>query len=97
MNIFFAVLFVILNVLDITTTRRIIALGGREVWPLPWLLMKINLYLPIKIIVTLALAILIIINSEMSTGLVLCGIISLFVINNCYQLYKYNQEVGLTD
>jgi hypothetical protein len=97
MNTFFAVLFIILNILDITTTRRIIALGGREVWPLPWLLMKFNLFLPIKIIVTLALAGVIIIVQDPTTGSTLCGIISLFVINNYYQLYMYKKEIGLTD
>jgi len=97
MNIFFAVLFVILNILDITTTRKIIALGGREVWPLPWLLMKVNLFLPIKIIITLALAGVIVIVQDPTTGLTLCGIISLFVINNYYQLYMHKKEISLTD
>ncbi len=91
MNIFFAVLFVILNILDITTTRKIIALGGREVWPLPWLLMKVNLFLPIKITITLALAAFIMISTEVYNGVFLCMIISLFVINNYYQIYLYNK------
>ena len=92
MNIFFAFLFIILNILDITTTRKIIALGGSEMNPIPWLLMKIKLFVPIKLIGTLALATIIMISPGILTGMTLCGIISLFVINNYYQLYMYNKE-----
>ena len=97
MNIFFAILFVILNILDVTTTNKIIAIGGKEVSPLPWLLMKFNLYLPVKTGATLALAIFMIISQDVITSSTLCGIISLFVVNNYYQLYKYDKETNLAD
>jgi hypothetical protein len=91
MKIFFACLFITLNILDIVSTRRILALGGTEVNPIAWILQKINLFLPIKIMITLILAASIIMSTTYN-GVFLCGIISLFVINNYYQLYKYNKE-----
>lgn len=91
-NLFFAICFVILNILDITTTRKIIARGGCEASPLPWLLMKVNLFLPVKLIVTLALAAFIVVSKNVYDGIFLCGIISLFVLNNYYQLYMDDKE-----
>lgn len=92
MNTILASLFIILNILDIVTTRKILALGGYEVNPICWILQKINLFIPFKIIITLILAISIKISSSYLSGITLCGIISLFVINNYYQLYMYNKE-----
>ena len=91
MNYLFATCFIILNILDIITTKKILALGGFEINLLPWLLQKIKLFIPFKIITTLVLTAFIIHSS--GSGLTLCGIISLFVINNYYQLYKYNKEI----
>ena len=93
MILFLAVSFVILNILDVVTTRRILALGGYEANPISRVLMKFNLFLPVKIIITTILASDIISNQNQTNGLILCGIISLFVINNYYQLYMYNKEV----
>ena len=96
MNLFFATLFIILNILDIVTTRKILALGGYEVNPICWILQKINLFIPAKIIITLILALSIKISPTYLSGVTLCGIISLFVINNYYQLYMYNKENLIT-
>jgi hypothetical protein len=91
MNVLLALSFIILNILDIVSTRKIIALGGTEVNPVAWILQKINLFLPIKIIITLILAATII-STNNYNGILLCGIISLFVINNYYQLYMFHKE-----
>ena len=93
MNLFFAIYFIILNILDVTTTRKILASGGYEANPIARLLMKFHLFLPVKIIITLSIAVGIITISDLTTNLVLCGIVSIFVLNNYYQIYKYNQEL----
>ena len=91
MNTFFAALFIILNFLDFTTTKKILALGGEEFSPIPKLLMKIHLFTPIKIFVTLFISFFIVTRSNILTGVILCGIISIFVINNYYQLYMHSK------
>lgn len=48
-----ALLFIILNILDIATTRKALALGAREVNPLARFLMRHHLFLPVKGIVAL--------------------------------------------
>ena len=93
MNMFLALCFIILNILDVLTTRKILTLGGYEANPIPRVLMKFNLFLPVKIIITVILTFGIISNQNQINGLILCGIISLFVINNSYQLYMYNKEI----
>ncbi len=91
MNIFFAALFIILNFLDFITTKKILDLGGEEISPIPKLLMKIHLFTPIKIIITLFISFCIVNSSDILTGIILCGIISIFVINNYYQLYMHSK------
>jgi len=93
MNIFFAVLFIILNFLDVSTTKKILALGGSELNPIAWVLQKIYLFIPVKIIVTLIIALFIVVSKNVYSGIFLCSIISLVVINNYYQIYLYNKEL----
>ncbi|HQF37304.1 MAG TPA: DUF5658 family protein [Candidatus Dojkabacteria bacterium] len=95
MNLFFATIFIILNILDIITTKKIISLGGYEVNLIPRMLLKIKLFTPVKLAVTIALSIFIMINEDVYIGIIFCGIMSLFVINNYYQLYMYNKELQL--
>lgn len=97
MNLFFAICFIILNILDVTTTRKILASGGYEANPIARLLMKFHLFIPAKIVITLALAVAIVGNSDIVFGLVLCGIISIFVINNYYQIHKYAKELEIVE
>lgn len=92
MSIFLALCFIILNILDITTTRKIIALGGSELNPIPYLLMKIKLFIPVKIIITLGIAFFIAVNQNLFINLQLCAIISIFVVSNYYQLYLHKKN-----
>ena len=93
MNTLLALSFIVLNFLDVITTNKILALGGREVNPICWILQKIYLFIPFKICLTLFLALAIFYSKDYNNGILLNGIISLFVINNYYQLYMYNKEV----
>ena len=47
-SLLLSVLFIILNILDIVTTRKALALGAREANPFARLLMKHHLFLPAK-------------------------------------------------
>lgn len=87
MDILLSVIFVVLNFLDFITTRKILSLNGYEMNPIVRFLMKFNIFLPVKIIVTLILAIVIIISPNYTPGIILCIIMSVVVINNYYQLY----------
>ena len=93
MNEFLALSFIILNFLDFTTTNKILALGGCEANPIVKVLMRLHLFIPFKIGLTLFLAGTILSSKSFNNGLILCGVISLFVINNYYQLYMYNKEI----
>ncbi len=92
MSEFLGLCFIILNLLDVTSTKKILSLGGREDNPIVRFLMKIKLFIPIKILVTLFLAAFIVTDKSGLTGFVLCGVILLFVINNYIQLYLYYKE-----
>lgn len=78
-------LFIILNILDIVTTRKALALGAREVNPLARFLMKHRLFLPVKGMVTL-LIVWIILSQEpegaILTGSLCCLLYIGVIINN---------------
>lgn len=92
MSIFLALCFIILNILDITTTRKIIALGGSELNPIPWLLMKLKIFVPVKMIITLFIALFMVNNQNITNNFILCAIISIFVVSNYYQLYLHKKN-----
>lgn len=78
-----ATLFIILNVLDVTTTRKVLSNGGYEANPIARVLMRFHLFLPAKII--MILFILMIMEEEetgIQTGLICCGIYGFIVWNN---------------
>jgi len=51
-----AMLFVVLNVLDVTTTRQALSLGARELNPVVAFLMRYQLFIPFKAVVVTAVA-----------------------------------------
>ena len=91
LNILLSIVFTFLNVIDIITTNRILALDGEEMNPIIRVLMRFKLFIPVKIISNIII-IYIIMLSPIKTGIILCCIISFFSINNCVQLYLDSKE-----
>jgi len=91
LNILISIVFTFLNVVDIITTNRILARDGEEMNPIIRILMRFNLFVPVKIISNIFI-IYIIIISPIKTGIICCCIISFFSINNCVQLYLDSKE-----
>jgi len=87
-----SILFVILTIIDIVSTKQILKLGGWEANPIVRLTMRCGLFIPVKIISTIFIVFLISSTDSLLIGLICCGILSVFCINNCYQLYMYNKE-----
>jgi len=63
-----AILFIILNILDVTTTNRILRDGGYEANPMARFLMRIHLFIPAKILMVVFIVFLMVISSK-STGI----------------------------
>jgi hypothetical protein len=80
-----ATLFIILNVLDITTTRKVLKNVGYEANPLVRLLMKLHLFIPAKIFMVIIILSIMVMADESTgimTGLLCCGIYSVIVWSN---------------
>jgi hypothetical protein len=80
-----ATLFIILNILDITTTRKVLSNGGYEANPIARVLMRFHLFIPAKIIMVLFILLIMITAEEetgIKTGLICCGIYGFIVWNN---------------
>jgi hypothetical protein len=80
-----ATLFIILNILDITTTRKVLSNGGYEANPIARVLMRFHLFIPAKIIMILFILMIMITAAEetgIKTGLICCGIYGFIVWNN---------------
>lgn len=86
MNIILALVFIILNVIDIITTNIILENGGTEANPIVRFLMKHGLFIPLKIIMTVFVAYLVV--GSVGTGVIVCLIMIIVVSNNCYQIYS---------
>ncbi len=88
-----AMLFIILNILDVTTTRKVLKNGGYEANPIARLLMRFHLFLPAKIIMVLVI-LLIMADEEtgIKTGIICCGIYIFIVWNNCRTLRLQSQD-----
>ena len=63
-----AVLFIILNILDVTTTRKVLRDGGYEANPIVRFLIRLHLFIPAKIIMVI-LIIVIMAFSDRGTGI----------------------------
>jgi hypothetical protein len=92
LKIFLSILFTFLNIVDIITTNQILARDGEEMNPIIRVLMKFNLFIPVKIISNIFIVYIILI-SPIKTGIICCAIMSIFGINNCIQLYLDSKEV----
>ena len=80
-----ALLFIILNILDITTTRKVLRNGGFEANPIARLLMRFHLFIPVKIgmiIIILLLMVALDENTGITLGMIVCGIYGFIVWNN---------------
>lgn len=80
-----AVLFIILNILDITTTRKVLRNGGYEANPIARLLMRFHLFIPAKIIMVIIILLMMAVldeNTGITLGLIVCGIYGFIVWNN---------------
>ena len=94
-----AVFFIILNILDVSTTNKALKQGGREVNPLARLLMKLHLFIPAKILVT-CLVVFLMLNADEETGIMLgticCGIYAVIVGSNYRTLRIQAKEMEET-
>ncbi|HBL53070.1 MAG TPA: hypothetical protein DDZ34_03300 [Syntrophaceae bacterium] len=91
MELFLCLCFIILNILDVTTTNRILSMGGYEANPIVWLLMKFHLFIPCKIAAVIFF-VLLVLFSQPPTGLIMaacgCLLYLLIVGNNLYQIHQ---------
>ena len=90
-----AILFIILNMLDITNTRKVLRNGGYEANPIARLLMRFHLFLPAKIIMVLLILLIMLMADEetgIKTGLLCCGIYGFIVWNNFRTLRLQSQD-----
>jgi hypothetical protein len=81
-----AIIFIILNILDISTTSKVLRNGGYEANPIARVLMRLNLFIPAKIgmVIIILLMMALMDNTTATTlGIICCGIYVLVVGNNC--------------
>ena len=79
-----AILLIILNILDVTTTNRILRDGGYEANPLVRFLMCIHLFIPAKILMVVFIVFLMVTSNEstgIDVGILCCGIYFFIVLN----------------
>ena len=89
-----AIIFVILNILDISTTRKILRDGGYEANPIARLLMHFHLFIPAKIImIIIVLSMMIVLKEDtgIMLGIIVCGIYGFIVWNN-YRTIRLQRE-----
>ena len=92
--------FIVLSILDVRTTRKVLALGGYEANPIVRVLMKWHLFIPVKTIATAVVAMIILfanVPAAVHLGLFACILYSLIVVNNLWairQAHKWSQEEG---
>ena len=88
-------LFIILNLLDITTTRKVLRNGGYEANPIARLLMRFHLFIPVKIgmifIILLMMAVMDE-NTGISLGIICCGIYGFIVLNKLITIRLQSQN-----
>jgi len=90
-----AALFIILNILDIKTTRKILNQGGYEANPIARLLMRFYLFLPAKILMVVIILLIMFVTDQgtgIMTGVICCGIYSVIVWSNYRTLRLQSQE-----
>ncbi len=77
-----AMLFIVLNILDITTTKKILRNGGYEANPIARLSMRLHLFLPAKIGMVIIILLMMAVmdeNKGITLGIIGCGIYSFIV------------------
>jgi hypothetical protein len=90
-----AIVFITLNIQDMTTTRKVLKYGGYEANLHARLLTRFHLFLPVTIImILLILPIMIMADEEirMKSGIIYCGIYSFTVLNNLRTLSLHSQD-----
>lgn len=90
-----ATLFIILNVLDVTTTGKVLRNGGYEANPIARLLMRFHLFIPAKIIMVLFILLTMIMTegeTGIMTGLICCGIYGFILWNNFRTIRLQSQD-----
>ena len=90
-----AIIFVILNILDITTTRKVLRDGGYEANPIANLLMRFHLFIPAKIImIIIVLSMMTVLdeNTGITLGIIVCGIYGFIVWNNYRTIRLKSQD-----
>ena len=91
MELFLCIAFIILNILDVVTTNRILAMGGYEANPIVRLLIKLRLFVPFKAAGTLFF-VWIVLTSKTPVSNYLAVFCTLFYLllvgNNIYQIHR---------
>ena len=90
-----AMLFIILNILDVTTTRNVLKNGGYEANPIARLLMRFHLFLPAKVIMVILILLIMMAADEetgIKTGIICCGIYLFIVWNNLRTIRLQSQD-----
>ena len=90
-----AILFVILNILDVRTTRKVLNQGGYEANPLARLLMRLHLFIPAKVLMVILIIVIMAFSDRgtgIYTGIICCGIYSFIVWNNLRSIRLQAQD-----
>ncbi len=90
-----ATLLIILNILDVTTTNRILRDGGYEANPLARSLMRIHLFIPAKILTVVFIVFLMVTSNEstgIDVGILCCGIYFIIVLNNLRTIRQQSKD-----
>ena len=90
-----AIIFIILNILDITTTRKVLRNGGYEANPIVRLLMRFHLFIPVKIVMIFIILLMMAVmdeNTGISLGIICCGIYGFIVLNNVRTISLQSQD-----
>ena len=89
-----AVLFIILNILDVTTTRKVLRDGGYEANPIVRFLIRLHLFIPAKVLMVVIILIIMLgfdRETGITTGVICCGIY-LFIVGNNYRTLRLQAQ-----
>jgi len=93
--ILLAILFIILNILDITSSRKVLRNGGYEANPIARLLMRYQLFIPAKIVMVMIIILMMAMldeNAGIKLGIICCGIYGFIVWNNFRAIRLQSQD-----
>jgi len=96
MVVLLAAFFVILNILDVSTTNKILRQGGYEANPIVRFFMKVHLFIPFKVLTVICILLIMTASEEhaaVTLGLLCNGFYVLIVGSNFKTLHLQAKEM----